>query len=141
MPLVGEWIYDKHERPFDCLTHFVLEIGDFVNRVKQKTLFYMSWENDAAMATHVSKRKFTIFFWMSKAFGGLQLKFYTYGCMPHGLYVGGLSLILHEAQFHSAGIGGIGGAAHVGFASIRGYPRSHGFTVFGGRRCRDIFIH
>ena len=29
--------------------------------------------------------------------------------MPHGLYVGGLSLIWHEAQFHSAGIGGIGG--------------------------------
>ena len=39
---VGEWIYDKHERPFDCLTHFVLEIGDFVDGVKQKTLFFMS---------------------------------------------------------------------------------------------------
>ncbi len=62
--------------------------------------------------------------------------------MPYGLYVGGLSLILHEAQFHSAGIGGIGGgAAHVVLASIRGYPRSHGFAVFGGRRCRDIFIY
>ena len=30
------------------------------------------------------------------------------------------------------------GAAHVGFASIRGKPRSHGFAVFGGRRCRDV---
>ena len=44
---------------------------------------------------------------MAKAFGGLQLKFYTYGCMPHGLYVGGLSLIWHEAQFHIPDIGSI----------------------------------
>ncbi len=57
---------------------------------------------------------------MAKAFGGLQLKFYTYGCMPHGLYVGGLSLIWHEAQFHSAPTSEALYAAHVGYASIRG---------------------
>ena len=69
MPLAGEWICDKHERLCDCLTHFVLEIGDFVNRVKQKTLLYMSRKNDAADGRVCFQTQIYNFFWTSKAFG------------------------------------------------------------------------
>ncbi|MDE6782274.1 MAG: hypothetical protein K2J17_00995, partial [Paramuribaculum sp.] len=38
MPLVGEWIYDKHERPPTAFSLFVLKIGDFLERIKHETL-------------------------------------------------------------------------------------------------------
>ena len=39
IPLVGEWICDKHERLLTALILRVFEIGDFLRRIKQKNAF------------------------------------------------------------------------------------------------------
>lgn len=39
VPLVGEWIFDKHERLPTAFNPRVFEIGDFLRRIKHETLF------------------------------------------------------------------------------------------------------
>ncbi len=38
MPLAGEWIYDKHERSFDCFLPVLKNLAIFYERIKHETL-------------------------------------------------------------------------------------------------------